>query len=63
MTNNNNIKSVKINFDVENLTLMELLCNSKGISKHDFINSLLEKEFKEIDKNKLSDLISDLNKL
>lgn len=60
---NENIKSVKINFDVENLTIMQLLCTSKGISQHQYINSLLEKEFKKIDKTKLSDVMAELEKL
>ena len=63
MATSENTKSIKLNINNENLTLLELICNNKGITKHQYINSLLEKEFKKIDKTKLSDLMAELEKL
>lgn len=62
-TTNDNIKEVKINFDVEQLKILELICTSKGISRHQYINSLLDKEFSKLDKNKISDVMAELEKL
>lgn len=60
---NENIKEVKFNLDVENLKILEFICTSKGITKHQYINSLLETEFNKIDKSKLSDMMAELEKL
>lgn len=62
-TSNDNIKEVKINLDVENLKILELICTSKGISRHEYINSLLDNEFSKVDKNKISDVMAELEKL
>ena len=59
---NDNIKEVKINMTVENKAFLQLVCTSKGISTHQYINSLIDKE-KEKSKINLSDVMAELEKL
>ena len=63
--NNNkdsNIKEIRINMTVENKAFMELVCTSKGINKHEYINNLIDKELKK-SKINLSDVMAELEKL
>lgn len=55
-------KEVRINMTVENKAFMQLICTSKGIDKHSYINGLIENEIKKSNIN-LSDIIADLEKL
>ena len=57
-----NIKEIKINMTVENKAFMQLVCTSKGINQHQYINSLIEKE-KEKSNINISDVMADLEKL
>lgn len=59
----NETKQVKFNLDVETFKILEYICTSKGISKGEYIKSILNKEFSKIDKTKLSDVIAELEKL
>lgn len=63
--NNNkdsNIKEIRINMTVENKAFMELVCTSKGINKHEYINNLIDKELKK-SKINLPDVMAELEKL
>ena len=60
--NNNNIKEIRINMTVENKAFMELVCTSKGINKHEYINNLIDKELKK-SKINLPDVLAELEKL
>lgn len=60
---NENIQEVKFNLELENYKILNFICTIKGISKHQFINDVLNKEFNSIDKAKLSDVMADLEKL
>lgn len=57
-----NIKEIKINMTVENKAFMQLVCTSKGINQHQYINSLIEKEKAKSNIN-ISDVMADLEKL
>ena len=57
-----NIKEIKINMTVENKAFMQLVCTSKGINQHQYINSLIEKE-KEKSNINIADVMADLEKL
>ena len=59
----NETKQVKFNLDVETFKILEYICTSKGISKGEYIKSILNKEFSKIDKTKLSDVMAELEKL
>lgn len=56
-------KEVKFKLDVETFKILEYICTSKGISKGEYIKILLNNEFSKIDKNKLSDVMAELEKL
>lgn len=60
---NPNNKQVDVVFTKENLTILDIVCNKKGISRNEYIDTLLNKEFSSIDKNKLADVMADLEKL
>lgn len=60
---NPNNKQAEIVFTKENLTILDIVCNKKGISRNEYIDTLLNKEFSSIDKNKLADVMADLEKL
>lgn len=60
---NPNNKQAEIVFTKENLTILDIVCNNKGISRNEYINTLLDKEFSSINKNKLADVMADLEKL
>ena len=57
-----NIKEIKINMTVENKAFMQLVCTSKGINQHQYINSLIEKEKAKSNIN-IADVMADLEKL
>ena len=57
-----NTKEIKINMTVENKAFMQLVCTSKGISQHQYINSLIDKEKEKANIN-ISDVMADLQKL
>ena len=61
-TNKDDTKEVKINMTVENKAFMQLVCTSKGINQHQYINSLIEKE-KEKSNINIADVMADLEKL
>lgn len=56
-------KEVKFKLDVETFKILEYICTSKGISKGEYIKSLLDNEFSKIDKTKLADVMAELEKL
>lgn len=56
-------KEVKFKLDVETFKILEYICTSKGITKGEYIKTLLDNEFSKIDKNKLSDVMAELEKL
>ena len=61
--NNNKDGNIKeINMTVENKAFMELVCTSKGINKHEYINNLIDKELKK-SKINLPDVMAELEKL
>lgn len=55
-------KEVRINMTVENKAFMQLVCNSKGINHHEYINNLIEKE-KGKSKINMADVMAELEKL
>ena len=57
-----NTKEIKINMTVENKAFMQLVCASKGINQHEYINSLIDREKEKANIN-LSDVMADLEKL
>lgn len=59
---NGNTKEVRINMTIENTAFMQLVCTSKGIDKHTYINNLIERE-KEKSNINISDVMADLEKL
>lgn len=61
-TNKDDTKEIKINMTVENKAFMQLVCTSKGINQHQYINSLIEKE-KEKSNINIADVMADLEKL
>ena len=52
----------QINFDKENLIILENICINESTNKSDYINKLLAEHFKNIDKTVISNLINELNK-
>ena len=61
--NRENLTPIKINFLNEKATILKFICSNKGISAHEYIDSLLDKEFKKIDVTKISDVMAELEKL
>lgn len=47
----------------KNYLLLELVCSKKGITKSEYINSLLTEKFKNIDKDLISQLENNLQDL
>ena len=60
--NNENIKDVRINFVIENLTILDAICTYKGICRHEFIDNLLNREFAEMKNLNVSDLVKAMAK-
>ncbi len=60
--NNENIKDVRINFEIENLTILDAICTYKGIKRHEFINNLLHREFADMKNLNVSDLVKEIAK-
>lgn len=55
-------KEIRINMTIENMAFMQLICTSKGINKHAYINNLIENEIKKSNLN-LSNMMANLEKL
>lgn len=55
-------KEIRINMTIENMAFMQLICTSKGINKHTYINNLIENEIKKSNLN-LSNIMANLEKL
>lgn len=60
--NRENIKDVRINFEIENLTILDTICTYKGIKRHEFINRLLGREFADMKNLNVSDLVKEIAK-
>ncbi len=61
-TENENIKDVRVNFEIENLTILDAICTSKGIKRHQFINELLNREFAHMKSKTVTELVKEIAK-
>lgn len=61
-TENENIKDVRINFEIENLTILDAICTYKGIGRHEFINNLLNREFADMKDKNITELVKEIAK-
>lgn len=61
-TKNDTIREVRINLTVENKAFMQLVCESKGIDKHTYINQLIKEQSDKSNTN-VTDILTKLEKL
>lgn len=54
--------SKRIKFEIDNLTILDAICNSKGLDRHEFINNLLNREFSDMKNLNVSDLVKEIGK-
>ena len=60
--NNETIKDVRINFEIENLTILDTICTYHGIGRHEFINNLLNREFADMKDKNITELVKEIPK-